>query len=341
MTMFKKNILTILVASIIVSSCGKNKEETTAAIVPKVNVKDLVSEKQPEILSYSGTIEADNTVALGFSVPGRIVSVNVQEGQHITTGQLLATIETTTYKNAFDIANAGLEQANDNYKRLNELYTKGSLPERDFIAVKVAVAQAIANKNLAAKNLADTKLYAPFTGIITTKSTEKGASAAPGIPVFTIMKTDKVYATVAIAESEIAKFKIGTAAKVKIASINETFEGKISILNPSADLTTRTFEAKVLLNNQKGNLLPGMISDIKIETGSTIDAITIPADAIVRDADDIIYAFVVENNRAIRKRVSLGNFRGEEVIVIDGLKTGDKVIISGQRKLKDGQTVSL
>lgn len=341
MTMFKKNILTILVASIIVSSCGKNKEETTAAIVPKVNVKDLVSEKQPEILSYSGTIEADNTVALGFSVPGRIVSVNVQEGQHITTGQLLATIETTTYKNAFDIANAGLEQANDNYKRLNELYTKGSLPERDFIAVKVAVAQAIANKNLAAKNLADTKLYAPFTGIITTKSTEKGASAAPGIPVFTIMKTDKVYATVAIAESEIAKFKIGTAAKVKIASINETFEGKISILNPSADLTTRTFEAKVLLNNQKGNLLPGMISDIKIETGSTIDAITIPADAIVRDADDITYAFVVESNHAIKKRVNLGNFKGEEVIVNDGLKSGDKVIISGQRKLKDGQTVSL
>lgn len=339
--MFKKNILTILVASIIVSSCGKNKEETTAAIVPKVNVKDLVSEKQPEILSYSGTIEADNTVTLGFSIPGRIISVNVQEGQHVATGQLLATIETTTYKNAFDIANAGLEQANDNYKRLNELYTKGSLPERDFIAIKVAVAQATANKNLAAKNLADTKLYAPFTGIITTKSTEKGASAAPGIPVFTIMKTDKVYATVAIAESEIAKFKIGTPAKVKIASINETFEGKISILNPSADLTTRTFEAKVLLNNQKGNLLPGMISDIKIETGSTVDAITIPADAIVRDADDITYAFVVENNHAIKKRVNLGNFKGEEVIVNDGLKTGDKVIISGQRKLKDGQTVSL
>lgn len=341
MTMFKKNILTILVASIIVSSCGKNKEETKAAIIPKVNVKDLVSEKQPEILSYSGTIEADNTVTLGFSVPGRIVSVNVQEGQHIKAGQLLATIETTTYKNAFDIANAGLEQANDNYRRLNELYSKGSLPERDFIAVKVAVAQANANKNLAAKNLADTKLYAPFTGIITAKSTEKGATAAPGIPVFTIMKTDKVYAKIAIAESEIAKFKIGTLAKVKIASIDETFEGEISIVNPSADATTRTFEAKVLLNNQKGSLLPGMISDIKIETGNTIDAITIPADAIVRDADDIIYAFVVENNRAIRKRVSLGNFKGEEVIVTDGLKTGDKVIISGQRKLKDGQTVSL
>ena len=339
--MFKKSIFTIFVFSILISSCGKNKEENTAVIVPKVTIKELASEKQPEILSYSGTIEADNTVTLGFSVPGRIVSVNVQEGQKITEGQLLATIETTAYKNAFDIANAGLEQANDNYKRLNELYSKGSLPERDFIAVKVAVAQANANKNLASKNLADTRLSAPFTGIITAKFTEKGATAAPGVPVFTIMKTDKVYAKVAIAESEIAKFKIGTPAKVKIASIDKTFEGKISIVNPSADATTRTFEAKVLLDNQSGNLLPGMISDIKIETGGTTDALTIPAEAIVRDSDDITYAFVVEHNRAIKKRVSLGSFKGEEVVVTDGLKSGDKVVVSGQRKLKDGQTVSL
>ncbi|MFN7014184.1 MAG: efflux RND transporter periplasmic adaptor subunit, partial [Bacteroidia bacterium] len=256
--------MTIFVFSILISSCGKNKEENTVAAVPKVTIKELTSEKQPEILNYSGTIEADNTVSLGFSVPGRIVTVNVQEGQHVTQGQLLASIETTTYKNAFDIANAGLEQANDNYKRLNELYSKGSLPERDFIAVKVAVAQANANRNLAAKNLADTKLFAPFTGIISAKLTEKGATAAPGIPVFTIMKTDKVYAKASVTETEIAHLKVGTIAKIKIASIDQLFDGKVTIINPSADATTRTFEVKILLDNAQGKLLPGMISDIKI-----------------------------------------------------------------------------
>lgn len=339
--MFKKNILTIFVFSILISSCGKNKEENTVAAVPKVTIKELTSEKQPEILNYSGTIEADNTVSLGFSVPGRIVTVNVQEGQHVTQGQLLASIETTTYKNAFDIANAGLEQANDNYKRLNELYSKGSLPERDFIAVKVAVAQANANRNLAAKNLADTKLFAPFTGIISAKLTEKGATAAPGIPVFTIMKTDKVYAKASVTETEIAHLKVGTIAKIKIASIDQLFDGKVTIINPSADATTRTFEVKILLDNAQGKLLPGMISDIKINTGRTENAITIPATAIIRDSDDITYVFVVENNKAIQKRVTLGNFEGEEVIVTSGLKREDKLVINGQRNLKDGQTISL
>ena len=92
-------------------------------------------------------------MSLGFSVPGRISRVYVQEGQKVKKGQLLAAIDVTTYKNAFDIANAGLEQANDNFKRLNGLFQKGSLPERDFIAVKVGVAQANANKNLAAKKV--------------------------------------------------------------------------------------------------------------------------------------------------------------------------------------------
>lgn len=339
--MFKKNILTILALSFLVNSCVNKKTESVATVLPKVNVKELTYKSQNEILSYSGTIEADNTVSLGFSIPGRIVNVNVQEGQRVIQGQLLATIETTTYKNAFDIANAGLEQANDNYKRLNELYSKGSLPERDFIAVKVAVAQANANRNLAAKNLADTKIFAPFTGIVSAKLTERGATAAPGIPAFTIMKTDKVYAKASVTESEIAHLKVGTIAKIKIASIDQTFDGKVTIINPSADATTRTFNVKILLDNTQGKLLPGMISDIKINTGRIENAITIPATAIIRDSDDITYVFIVENNKAIQKRVTLGNFEGEEVIVTSGLKIEDKLVVNGQRNLKDGQTISL
>ena len=215
------------------------------------------------------------------------------------------------------------------------------MPERDFIAVKVAVAQANANKNLAAKNLADTKLYAPFSGMITAKMTEIGATAAPGVPAFTVMKTDKVYAKASITESEISKLKIGTDAKVEISSLNETFNGKVAIVNPSADAVTRTFNVKVRLDNKEDKLLPGMISNIKINTGNTVDVITVPSESIIRDANNILYVFVIKENKAIKKRVSLGGFKGNEVIVTKGLSIGDSVVIAGNKNLKDGQTVSL
>tara|TARA_R110001632_G_scaffold63318_2_gene151445 strand:- start:106183 stop:107196 length:1014 start_codon:yes stop_codon:yes gene_type:complete len=336
-----KQIITLTAVVLLLVSCSEKKETLKETVIPKVTVKDIKKSSENEVLNYSGTIEADNVVSLGFSVPGRISRVYVQEGQKVKKGQLLAAIDVTTYKNAFDIANAGLEQANDNFKRLNGLFQKGSLPERDFIAVKVGVAQANANKNLAAKNLSDTKLYAPFSGIITAKMTEIGATAAPGIPAFTVMKTDKVYAKASITESEISKLKIGTDAKVEIASMGETFNGKVAIVNPSADALTRTFNVKVRLDNAENKLLPGMISNIKIETGNEVSVITVPTDAIVRDANDLIYVYVVKENKAIKKRVSLGNFKGNEVIVTDGLQLNDKVIIAGQKNLKDGQTVAL
>jgi RND family efflux transporter MFP subunit len=335
-----KNSIPFLVVIVLLSSCGEKKNETESKIITKVSIKTLDPTSQPEVFSYSGTIEADNTVSLGFSVAGRVNNVAIQEGQHVNKGQLLAAIETEEYQSSYTIANAGLEQAADNFKRLDLLYTKGSLPQRDHINAKIALEQAKANSSIALKRLKDTKIYAPFTGIITAKFIERGASAAPGVPAFTIMKTDNVYAKASINENEIGTIKIGIPAKIKIASLDQNFDGKVTIINPSADAATRTFDVKVLLNNSKGSLLPGMISDIKIQTGRMTQVITIPAAAIIRDADDINYVFVASGKQAVRKRVNLGNFRGNEVIVTKGLANGEKVIINGQRNLKDGQEVS-
>lgn len=106
-----------------------------------------------EQLSYSGTIQPDNIVQLSFSVPGRVADVAVEEGQHVTKGQLLASIETPEYKNAFTIARAGLEQAQDNFTRSHELHLKGSLTEKEYIADWIAVTHAQANSNLAERHL--------------------------------------------------------------------------------------------------------------------------------------------------------------------------------------------
>lgn len=329
--------------TLLLSSCGHKEEKPAAASpAPKVIVKEIAAQGVPETLTYSGTIEADNTVSLGFSVSGRVTQVNVQEGEHVHAGQLLATIETTEYENALQIAAASLEQATDNFKRYEELHSKGSLPERDFITAKVAQAQAIANKSSAAKRLADTRLYAPFAGIISVKSIEKGTLAAPGAAAFTLLKTDVVYARAAVTESEIGKLTVGKNASISIPVLNDSCKGNISIINPQADATTRTFTVKIRLANPNGRLLPGMMSDITIHTGKQVNAVSVPAEAVIRDADDLTYVFVVnEAHKAIRKRIVAGGLSANEVLITQGLQTGDKVVVQGQTQLKDGQSVSL
>ena len=339
MVRFNSNVFLVLIA-LAMSGCGDKKDKTTTKTAEplKVSVTDIKISEQPEILTYSGSIEADNSVSIGFSVAGRVTAVYVQEGQHVSKGQLLAAIEQNAYQNNLAVANAGLEQAQDNFNRLDQLYKKNSLPERDYIAAKVALAQAKANKETAVKNLQDTKLYASFSGIVTQKQTEAGATAAPGIPAFTIVKTDKVYAMAAITENEISSLKIGADAEIVIPSLNKEINGKVSIINPQADDYSKTYTVKVRLDNLGGQLLPGMIADINIRTGKQGNAIIIPAQALVRDPDNINYVFVAKTDKtAVKKRVSISKITGtNDVVVSEGLQEGEKLIISGQTNLEDG-----
>lgn len=337
-----KQIALSILTVFLLTSCAKHTKKETVVAPFKVSTRQIAAAGISEMLTYSGTIEADNSVALGFSVSGRITSVYVQEGQHVSEGQLLAAMETNDYENNLLLAVSSFEQAQDNFNRLNELYEKGSLPARDHLAAKVALSQAQVNKNIAAKRLADTKLYAPFAGIVTIKSIERGATVAPGVMAFTIVKTDLVYAQVSVSESEISKLAIGTDAAIVVPALAQTISGKISIINPQADATTRSFTVKVRLANANGKLLPGMLANIKLTTNRQLDALTVPVESVVRDAEEITYVFVVdEKNRAIRKRVAIGDLLSNEIIVSEGLHVGDKVITQGQNQIKDGQVVSL
>ncbi|TKT87984.1 efflux RND transporter periplasmic adaptor subunit [Dyadobacter frigoris] len=322
--------------------CAAKEEKKEKQSTVKVTIQQIQHHGQAEELSFSGTIEADNSVQIGFSASGTVSSVKVNEGQQVNAGQLLATIDATEYDNALLIAGAGLEQAEDMYTRLSGLYQKGSLPEKDFIEIKTKLAQAKANKNLSVKRVSDTKLYAPMSGIIIAKSIERGAMAAPGVPAFTIIKTDQVYARVTVPESEIGKIRKGQRAKVFISTLNEILTGEIAIINPQADPVSKSYSVKVQLQNPDGKLLPGMIAQTKIATGRSLDAITIPASAVLRDADDITYVFVAgDNQKAVRKRITASGVQGNDVIVSDGLKQGDRVVTAGQTRLKEGAVLTL
>lgn len=325
-------------------ACSGGKETSQEAPPAyKVSVQPVASHTGSAQFEYSGNLEADNAVNLAFSVSGRVVTVKVEEGAHVSKGALLASIETTRYQSAFEIANAAYTKAADQFKRSDELYARGSLPERDYIAAKAELAQAKANKDLAAKDLADTRLVAPFSGVVTKKITELGALTAPGNPAFTLTKTDVMYATAAIAEGDIAQVTTGDSVVVVIPALHEQRRGVVSILNPQADSYSRTFEVKVRLQNDDGKILPGMVGRLQIYTREPQQLITIPTSCILKDVDNIAYVFLAQpNHTAIKRRIAITNATGmNQVIVSSGLKEGDQLIVAGQSKLLDGSPIQL
>lgn len=331
--------LSIAMAIAVATSLIACKQEETAP-PPKpvhVNLLEVGKDNSAEEFTYSGTIDPENTAIVSFAVPGVIDDVAVEEGQFVKQGQLLASIDDAEYRNALLIATAALAQAEDMYNRLSSLYSKGSLPEKDFIDIQTKVAQARANKEINAKHIRDSKLKAPIAGIISRKMIERGSTAAPGIPAFQIVKTDQVYARIAVPEGQVGDLLKGMASGVFVKTLNQTFTGNITIINPQADPVAKTYDVKVKLDNAAGRLLPGMIADVTIRTGKKVDVMTIPAKAIVRDADGIAYVFAAnKQSKALRKRVEVKGITGANELIVTGLSNGDKIIVAGQSRLKEG-----
>lgn len=336
------SLLTLIALALLTVSCNKKKQEQEKTQAVRVNVQKIQKVDRLQELNYSATIEADNTAQVSFAVPGTVYYVAVNEGQTVQNGQLLASIDATTYSNALQIANLSYEQSLDTYHRLNELYVKGSLPEKDYIDIQTKLAQSAANKRISVKQITDTRLYAPMTGIITHRFIEKGSAAAPGMPAFSIIKTDMVYAKITVPESEVGILKQGMVANVFIPTLNDSIKGKISIINPQADDKSKTFTIKIKIDNGSQKLLPGMLAYVKVNPMKTEKVIVIPATAVVRDADDLTYVYVANIDKTVvRKRITVGSITGtQEIIIKEGLNEGDKIVTAGQSRLKDGALVS-
>ncbi|HOY27669.1 MAG TPA: efflux RND transporter periplasmic adaptor subunit [Flavobacteriales bacterium] len=334
-------LLWTLAGGLLLASCGGDQQATATTATVKVEVLAATPGTVGDELRYAATIEAGNTVQLAFGVPGTVSDVRVQEGDRVAQGQQLASLDAREYANALAIADAGLEQAQDMFNRLDGLHKKGCLPEKDHIEMRTKLAQAQANRNISAKRVEDSRLVAPITGVITARTIEQGAMAAPGQPAFTIVRTDRMDARLTVPESEVGRIRSGMEVKVHVPTLDTILNGTVALVNPKADDLSRTFVVKVKLDNADGALLPGMLAEAVVATGKGRAVLSIPAKVVVRDADGITYAFVDGGNgQAVRRRISTGAMHGDNLVeVTDGLKANDRVIVAGQTRLKDGSAI--
>ncbi|HET9131671.1 MAG TPA: efflux RND transporter periplasmic adaptor subunit, partial [Terriglobia bacterium] len=154
-------------------------------------------------------------------------------------------------------------------------------------------------------------------------------------------KTDQVYARISVPESEIGALKKDMTARIYIATLRDTLAGKITIINPVADATSNTYSVKIRIANVSGRLLPGMIATVIVPTDRPVRIMTVPATAVVRDANDVTYLFLrSERNTALRKRVTVTGLTGDNEVVVTGLENGDQVITAGMSRLKDGSAIA-
>ena len=346
----------------------KTIEASSTSLYGAENYSGTIEENGGVSLSFpvGGTVKQLN-VAEGQAVgSGQLVAVldattlgNLVSASSATVGQAQA---------AVGQARAGLAQAEksaaqalDAYKRMKQLHDNGSLPEIKWVEVQTqyqqaqdavylvrqqvsqaeaAVQSAKAQKNISLKNLHDTRLCAPSAGYISKKLTEVGQNVAPGQPVAMLVNIRQVKVKINVPEDDIAKIHVGQEFRFTVSSLSgQIFTARVTEKGVAADPITRSYEVKAVADNVNRKLLPGMVCDVYVQSSSTVSAITLPANIIQIDIDNRPFVWTVVNGVAHKTNVTLGESVGDNVQIVGGLSSKDKVIIEGQQKVSNRMKV--
>lgn len=261
------------------------------------------------------------------------------------------------------------ERAEDEHRRMKMLYDSKSLAPNDYLKYKAAYDrakqdyeqakiggqkedkalakasfnQAVAHLEVAKKALSDATLCAPTSGYIAKRSIEVGDTAAPGRPVFEIVQMDPVEVNVGVPETDVHLVRIGQKADISVPALpGKTFQGTVRVINVSADPNTRTYMARIAMPNPEHLLRVGMVAEVTIRGNRTVSMVTLPGDAVVRDPQGAtqVYVYYPDQKRVYAKRVEVGAVVGKNVAIKSGLSGDELIVLAGQTKLKNGQSVA-
>lgn len=319
--------------------CTQNIQKKNDNIIP-VKTMSVQASSEAGTLTYVGTIEESSGSQLSFSSIGTVSQVLVDEGQGVRRGQALAILDKTTAQSSYDMAKSTLSQVQDAYDRLKDLYDKGSLTDVKWIEMQTKLTQAQSGEKIAAKNLKDCILRAPFDGYISERKVDEGNNVMPGIGCFKLVKIDRVKVKISIPEKEISTIHKGQEVNFTVSALEDkSFTGKVSEIGVQADLISHTYDVRLELANPGRALLPGMVCNATLVSKSR-QATIIPQDAVKIDGSDT-FVWIAKGNKAEKRIVSTGGVSKDGVIITDGLAEGEDVIISGQDYVSEGTKIKV
>jgi len=319
----------------------EDKRETSgasASTLPSVRVHTQAVEVKPRVINEEviGTVRAKLHATLEAKLSARIEKLQVLLGEKVQKGQLIARLNAPEVAARLEQANASLEQAERDWKRISALFKEQSVTRADYDAAqsRYRVAQASVAE---AKAMMDyVEILAPFDGVVTKKWAELGDLAAPGKPLAEIEDPADLQIEAGVPEAIVSHIKRDSRMEILTDSLSTGLQGVTSEIAPAADPVSRTFRVKLDLPPGTG-LKPGQFARVLVPIGER-SCLRIPATGVVQRGQ-LEIVFAVAENRAHMHIVKTGKRIGDEVEILSGLDGVETIASSGVEQLVDGQPV--
>jgi RND family efflux transporter MFP subunit len=332
----------LFLAALVVSGCHK-KREGPSALPPElpaaqVRVQTAANRTQPITEEVVGTVRAKLRATLEAKLNGRIETLPVVLGQQVKEGQLLARLDAREIKARLDQAEATLEQADRDWKRISALLAgqAATRAEADAAEARQRVAKAAAAE--AQTMLSYVEIHAPFDGVVAKKWADTGDLAVPGKPLLDLEAQTGLQMEADVPEAIAARVQRDQKLAVRVEAVAGELTGVVSELAPAADPASRTFRVKLDLDAAKTTgVRAGQFARLRVPVGES-NALHVPTSAVVQRGQ-LEIVFVVTDQHAHLRLVKTGKRSGDEIEILSGLHAGESVVVEGAALLLDGQAV--
>lgn len=365
MTLGSNSLRVLLLApcAALALACGDPPEVAAApadAIRAAVRVEPVVPRSMTASLSVSGVVEAESHIDLAFRVTGFVERFEVDEGDRVERGQVLAELDLADFERDVRSASAHLARADAHarnasrgFDRQQKLRERGTASERAFDEAQSAHDMAQAEQlearmevERAEDHLRKATLRAPVSGFVARRRLEPQELANSNEPVLELVQLDRVKVRAGLADTSLADVAIGAPAFVTSQQWGDRrFEGRVARIGVAADRFTRTVPIEIELENPDLAFRPDLVVRVEIPTDEPEPHILVPLASVLRDTSLEPFCFVASGEdgalRAERRVVKLGSVHEERVIIEAGLARGDRVIIRGQHFLRPGDPVQI
>ena len=355
--------LLLITLSLVLGACSEEPapaaEAPTVAPVVDVTVQELNIQVWQGSIRTFGVVEALEEVNVAAELSGTVQAVHVNEGDSVEAGQLLLELDPQKRQLALQQSEqqvnrtrAALEEAQLKLQRRRNLSEQETISKEVLdnaqLTVDAATAtyqQALVSQQLAARELADTRIYSPTTGLVDIQAVEVGEAVMVGASLITLQAMQGLRVHTWVSEADIRHIRAGGKARVIASGLaGREFRASIEWVGVSADPDTGNFPVKLILIDETDTLRPGMTATAVLEGINIPDVLLLPESALV-DRDRRRVVFIVEqdglqNVARLREPLLAAGF-GHRLHILDGVAPGDLVVTSGQRQLLEGTTVNI
>ena len=330
----------VAIGSLLAACSGEEPAKAPEAILD-VRVASVGSTSEIGRISAAGTVALRRETALGFTSPGRVIRMSVNEGDRVARGQLLAALDATTTASTLASAEAERVRAAREYERSRDLFTKGWVARPRVDGAEASLRAAEANVRSAGFQAANSRIVAPSSGVVLSRLAEPGQVVAAGAPVVVLGDASSGHVLrLAVADADAASLRIGTPAEVSIGALGDTtITGRIIEIAGRADPATGTFLVEVALPAD-ARLRSGQIGTAQmLSSGAISTALAVPPQAVFAARAGQGFVYVIDGGKARVRRIAIAETSDSGIRILGGLRAGEQVAITGIDRLSEGEAV--